>query len=164
MSDWNYAFGCIIAILCPACPPSLRLSLSLFSYPLGFTSFMRSPTCDIFNPMHLEVNQDMDQSLCNYFISSSHNTYLTGDQLLSHSKTDMYAWVLQAGCRCVEGKKTPAHRASGFSSYTYQSISPFIHSPIHLYSLLSPLSLLSSGLLGWPRRRAHGPAWLYSHF
>ena len=66
---------------------------------------MRSPTCDIFNPLHNEVNQDMDQPLCNYFIASSHNTYLTGDQLLSHSKTDMYAWVLQSGCRCVEGKR-----------------------------------------------------------
>ncbi|XP_044059631.1 1-phosphatidylinositol 4,5-bisphosphate phosphodiesterase eta-1 isoform X2 [Siniperca chuatsi] len=68
----------------------------------GFTSFMRSPTFDIFNPLHLEVNQDMEQPLCNYFVASSHNTYLTGDQLLSHSKTDMYAWVLQSGCRCVE--------------------------------------------------------------
>ncbi|XP_034556247.1 1-phosphatidylinositol 4,5-bisphosphate phosphodiesterase eta-1 [Notolabrus celidotus] len=68
----------------------------------GFTSLMRSPTCDIFNPLHHEVNQDMEQPLCNYFIASSHNTYLTGDQLLSHSKTDMYAWVLQSGCRCVE--------------------------------------------------------------
>lgn len=70
----------------------------------GFTSFMRSPPCDIFNPLHHEVNQDMEQPLCNYFIASSHNTYLTGDQLLSHSKTDMYAWVLQSGCRCVEGR------------------------------------------------------------
>uniref|UniRef100_A0A8C5A8A5 Phosphoinositide phospholipase C n=1 Tax=Gadus morhua TaxID=8049 RepID=A0A8C5A8A5_GADMO len=68
----------------------------------GFTSFMRSPACDVFNPLHREVNQDMEQPLCNYFIASSHNTYLTGDQLLSHSKTDMYAWVLQSGCRCVE--------------------------------------------------------------
>uniref|UniRef100_A0A3B3QUP1 Phosphoinositide phospholipase C n=1 Tax=Paramormyrops kingsleyae TaxID=1676925 RepID=A0A3B3QUP1_9TELE len=68
----------------------------------GFTNFMRSPTCDIFNPLHHQVNQDMDQPLCNYYVASSHNTYLTGDQLLSHSKADMYAWVLQNGCRCVE--------------------------------------------------------------
>uniref|UniRef100_A0A8D3AAR4 Phosphoinositide phospholipase C n=1 Tax=Scophthalmus maximus TaxID=52904 RepID=A0A8D3AAR4_SCOMX len=68
----------------------------------GFTSFMRSPACDIFNPLHHKVNQDMEQPLSNYFVASSHNTYLTGDQLLSHSKTDMYAWVLQSGCRCVE--------------------------------------------------------------
>ncbi|XP_063105294.1 1-phosphatidylinositol 4,5-bisphosphate phosphodiesterase eta-1 isoform X3 [Cavia porcellus] len=68
----------------------------------GFTNFMRSPACDVFNPLHHEVYQDMDQPLCNYYIASSHNTYLTGDQLLSQSKVDMYARVLQEGCRCVE--------------------------------------------------------------
>ncbi|KAJ8371125.1 hypothetical protein SKAU_G00111530 [Synaphobranchus kaupii] len=68
----------------------------------GFTSYMRSPSGDIFNPEHYEVNQDMTQPLCNYFIASSHNTYLMGDQLMSQSRVDMYAWVLQAGCRCVE--------------------------------------------------------------
>ncbi|XP_057355415.1 1-phosphatidylinositol 4,5-bisphosphate phosphodiesterase eta-1 isoform X3 [Manis pentadactyla] len=68
----------------------------------GFTNFMRSPACDVFNPLHHEVSQDMDQPLCNYYIASSHNTYLTGDQLLSQSKVDMYARVLQEGCRCVE--------------------------------------------------------------
>nr|XP_034989549.1 1-phosphatidylinositol 4,5-bisphosphate phosphodiesterase eta-1 isoform X2 [Zootoca vivipara] len=68
----------------------------------GFTNFMRSPTCDVFNPLHGEVNQDMDQPLCNYYIASSHNTYLTGDQLLSQSKVEMYARVLQDGCRCLE--------------------------------------------------------------
>ncbi|XP_031813414.1 1-phosphatidylinositol 4,5-bisphosphate phosphodiesterase eta-1 isoform X2 [Sarcophilus harrisii] len=68
----------------------------------GFTNFMRSPACDVFNPLHAEVFQDMDQPLCNYYIASSHNTYLTGDQLLSQSKVDMYARVLQEGCRCVE--------------------------------------------------------------
>ncbi|XP_049659192.1 1-phosphatidylinositol 4,5-bisphosphate phosphodiesterase eta-1 isoform X10 [Accipiter gentilis] len=68
----------------------------------GFTNFMRSPACDIFNPLHCEVHQDMDQPLCNYFIASSHNTYLTGDQLLSQSRAEMYARVLQDGCRCIE--------------------------------------------------------------
>ncbi|NXP72579.1 PLCH1 phosphodiesterase, partial [Ramphastos sulfuratus] len=68
----------------------------------GFTNFMRSPACDIFNPLHSEVHQDMDQPLCNYFIASSHNTYLTGDQLLSQSRVEMYARVLQDGCRCIE--------------------------------------------------------------
>ncbi|XP_075058125.1 1-phosphatidylinositol 4,5-bisphosphate phosphodiesterase eta-1 isoform X1 [Mixophyes fleayi] len=68
----------------------------------GFTSFMRSPAGDIFNPLHGEIYQDMEQPLCNYYIASSHNTYLTGDQLLSQSKVDMYAWVLQDGCRCIE--------------------------------------------------------------
>uniref|UniRef100_A0A3B3WER6 Phosphoinositide phospholipase C n=1 Tax=Poecilia mexicana TaxID=48701 RepID=A0A3B3WER6_9TELE len=68
----------------------------------GFTNYMRSPAGDIFNPEHYNVNQDMTQPLCNYFIASSHNTYLMGDQLMSQSRVDMYTWVLQAGCRCVE--------------------------------------------------------------
>ncbi|CAJ1050550.1 -phosphatidylinositol 4%2C5-bisphosphate phosphodiesterase eta-2 [Xyrichtys novacula] len=68
----------------------------------GFTNFMRSPAGDIFNPEHNHVNQDMTQPLTNYFIATSHNTYLTGDQLLSQSRVEMYAYVLQAGCRCVE--------------------------------------------------------------
>ncbi|MBN3271322.1 PLCH2 phosphodiesterase, partial [Polyodon spathula] len=71
-------------------------------YPFCFTNYMRSPAGDIFNPEQYEVNQDMSQPLCNYFIASSHNTYLMGDQLMSQSRVDMYAWVLQAGCRCVE--------------------------------------------------------------
>ncbi|XP_057203729.1 1-phosphatidylinositol 4,5-bisphosphate phosphodiesterase eta-1 [Triplophysa rosa] len=96
----------------------------------GFTNYMRSPACDVFNPQHNEVNQDMDQPLCNYFIASSHNTYLTGDQLLSNSKTDMYAWVLQAGCRCVEvdcwdgtdGEPMVQHGYTLTSKITFKSV------------------------------------------
>nr|XP_031361462.1 1-phosphatidylinositol 4,5-bisphosphate phosphodiesterase eta-1 [Lonchura striata domestica] len=68
----------------------------------GFTRFMRSPACEVCNPLHRQVHQDMQQPLCHYFIASSHNTYLSGDQLLSQSRAEMYARVLQAGCRCVE--------------------------------------------------------------
>ncbi|XP_048860757.1 1-phosphatidylinositol 4,5-bisphosphate phosphodiesterase eta-2a isoform X2 [Brienomyrus brachyistius] len=68
----------------------------------GFTNYMRSPAGDIFNPEHNKVNQDMTRPLCDYFIASSHNTYLMGDQLMSQSRVDMYSWVLQSGCRCVE--------------------------------------------------------------
>ncbi|XP_036603159.1 1-phosphatidylinositol 4,5-bisphosphate phosphodiesterase eta-2 [Trichosurus vulpecula] len=68
----------------------------------GFTNYTRSPEGDIFNPKHYQVNQDMTYPLSYYFITSSHNTYLIGDQLMSQSRVDMYSWVLQAGCRCVE--------------------------------------------------------------
>ncbi|KAM6296190.1 1-phosphatidylinositol 4,5-bisphosphate phosphodiesterase eta-2 isoform 2-T2 [Aegotheles albertisi] len=68
----------------------------------GFTNYMRSPSGDIFNPEHYQVNQDMSYPLSHYFITSSHNTYLMGDQLMSQSRVDMYAWVLQSGCRCIE--------------------------------------------------------------
>ncbi|KAM9110749.1 1-phosphatidylinositol 4,5-bisphosphate phosphodiesterase eta-2 [Megaptera novaeangliae] len=68
----------------------------------GFTNYTRSPAGDIFNPEHRRVHQDMTWPLSHYFITSSHNTYLVGDQLTSQSRADTYAWVLQAGCRCVE--------------------------------------------------------------
>ena len=71
---------------------------------------VHSPVNDVFDVEHQReanfggaaVYQDMGWPLSCYLIASSHNTYLTGNQLNSKSSADMYRRALLAGCRCVE--------------------------------------------------------------
>lgn len=63
----------------------------------------------LFHPENIAIDRgkaaaphDMTQPLTNYLISSSHNTYLTGDQFQSASSKEMYRLALERGCRCVE--------------------------------------------------------------
>ncbi|KAM9855093.1 1-phosphatidylinositol 4,5-bisphosphate phosphodiesterase zeta-1-like [Aulostomus maculatus] len=68
----------------------------------GFLRFMESKNCCVFDQAHTSVYQDMDQPLTSYFISSSHNTYLMGDQIIGKSHLDAYVCALRKGCRCLE--------------------------------------------------------------
>ncbi|KAG6018197.1 hypothetical protein E4U43_007163 [Claviceps pusilla] len=44
----------------------------------------------------------LDRPMNEYFISSSHNTYLLGRQVAGHSSVEGYIRALAQGCRCVE--------------------------------------------------------------
>ncbi|XP_070629739.1 1-phosphatidylinositol 4,5-bisphosphate phosphodiesterase delta-3 isoform X3 [Bos indicus] len=68
----------------------------------GFMMYLLSPEGAALDLAHTRVFQDMDQPLAHYFISSSHNTYLTDSQIGGPSSTEAYVRAFAQGCRCVE--------------------------------------------------------------
>lgn len=68
-----------------------------------FEAFLLAAENDAFLPRKEQHNPaDMNQPLSEYWINSSHNTYLIGDQYTSHSSVEMYSNALYRGCRCLE--------------------------------------------------------------
>ncbi|POY76340.1 hypothetical protein BMF94_0536 [Rhodotorula taiwanensis] len=65
----------------------------------GFVSFLLSSDNAAIKD---ETDQDMHRPLSEYFISSSHNTYLIGSQFQGQSSVEGYIRALQQGCRSVE--------------------------------------------------------------
>ncbi|KAJ6787322.1 hypothetical protein PWT90_09296 [Aphanocladium album] len=77
------------------------VSLKDEDYAVGeFTGtwFLNYPP-DALAPLH---DKDLTQPLTDYFINSSHNTYLEGHQVLSKSSPEQYRNVLRKGGRCIE--------------------------------------------------------------
>lgn len=68
-----------------------------------FEAYLLSSDNDAFDPAREKFDRRlMTRPISEYWINSSHNTYLTGDQLTSPSSVDMYLNALYRGCRCLE--------------------------------------------------------------
>jgi hypothetical protein len=68
-----------------------------------FEVYLLGEDNDAFDPRREAYKeQTMNRPISEYWINSSHNTYLTGDQLASNSSIDMYSSALYRGCKCLE--------------------------------------------------------------
>eukprot|EP00727_Mastigamoeba_balamuthi_P001469 m51a1_g11319 putative 1-phosphatidylinositol -bisphosphate phosphodiesterase delta-4-like (789) ;mRNA; f:110291-113404 len=92
----------IIALYPPrsAVVPQDRMDLWGFGRWLVSTEGECSNT--LFDDATSQAQMDMGRPLTEYFIASSHNTYLMGDQLRGESSVLAYRNALEKGCRCVE--------------------------------------------------------------
>ncbi|KAH3760283.1 phosphoinositide-specific phospholipase C [Pelomyxa schiedti] len=68
----------------------------------SFEAFLTSPQNDVFNPLLSQSHQDMSKPLSQYWIASSHNTYILGDQLRGRASVEAYIKCLKKGCKCIE--------------------------------------------------------------
>lgn len=71
----------------------------------GFTHFLTfNDLQELVSPIKKTQvkTSELVHPLSHYWIASSHNTYLTGNQLTGESSVDAYISALKLGCRCVE--------------------------------------------------------------
>lgn len=68
----------------------------------GFVSFILSKDCHVYATGTDKLRPNLDRPLNEYFISSSHNTYLVGWQVNGTSSLEAYMTALRKGCRSVE--------------------------------------------------------------
>ena len=68
----------------------------------SFSTFLLSPENSVVAEQDKGVWHDMTRPLSEYYISSSHNTYLVGHQLVGVSTVEGYIRALLHSCRSVE--------------------------------------------------------------
>jgi phosphatidylinositol phospholipase C delta len=88
----------------------------------GFSAFLLSPDNSAFADQNGKVWHDMTRPLSEYYISSSHNTYLVGHQLVGVSTIEGYIRALLHSCRSVECE---------FKSFITQSLSDLANADHH---------------------------------
>ena len=67
-----------------------------------FNGLINSNLLTIYNRNKFETDLDLNHPLPHYLINSTHNTYLTGNQLYGKSHSKMYAYAMLMGYRLVE--------------------------------------------------------------
>lgn len=114
----------------------------------GFTHYLQSNECQVFDPEHQYVCHDMTLPLCHYYISTSYRSYLLDDQV--HGKADLLGLTraLRSGCRCLELGVTDGPAGEPLLGVDHESDTKHHHHHHHhhhhsLVTLLSALELIN---------------------
>lgn len=102
LERWTATFEKFARMTRPKATPTEGAEVPLpttMNFP-AFQTFLTSSSNSVLKPIGTEVQ--LNRPLNEYFISSSHNTYLLGRQVAGESSTEAYISALQKGCRCLE--------------------------------------------------------------
>jgi hypothetical protein len=67
-----------------------------------FSCYMFSELNNVFDPDKQVVYQDLEYRMVDYWVNTSHNTYLTGHQLYGKTTLEGIERAIEQGCRCIE--------------------------------------------------------------
>ena len=121
----------------------LELTLREFSHMLNSLLLTVYQMDKIYNPLNLNY------PLTDYFINSTHNTYLTGHQLKGDSSIKMYSLSLLQGCRLVEldcynGEGDEIIITHGYTLVTKLLLDDILHELKQSAFIKSPLPVILS--------------------